>query len=56
MDLHLAQGFLLAIGNGLVCLLLPAILSWTQRKWKQDNPVSAQPALSQPELASQEAH
>jgi hypothetical protein len=35
MDTDLMQGLLLAVGNGLVCLLLPILLSWTQQKQKQ---------------------
>jgi|GEM_PF-5993307 hypothetical protein len=35
MESNFILGLLLAVGNGLVCLLLPAMLSWTQQKRKQ---------------------
>jgi hypothetical protein len=35
MDSNFVMGLLLAVGNGLVCLLLPFMLSWTQQKHKQ---------------------
>lgn len=35
MDSDFIFGLSLAIGNGLVCLLLPIMLSWTQQKRKQ---------------------
>lgn len=35
MNSDFMLGLYLAIGNGLVCLLLPIMLSWTQQKRKQ---------------------
>ncbi len=32
MDSDFILGLLIAVGNGLVCLLLPIALSWTQQQ------------------------
>ncbi|MGB3535760.1 MAG: hypothetical protein WBA13_19860 [Microcoleaceae cyanobacterium] len=32
MDSSFILGLLIAVGNGLVCLLLPVALSWTQQR------------------------
>ena len=56
IDVYVVQGIALALGNGLICLLLPTVLSWSQRKWKQKLQQSIETEISSPELASQEAH
>lgn len=56
MNTTSAYGLLLALVNGLICISIPMLVSYTQRKLKQSQDDLEPVALSQVELLSSESN
>ena len=56
MNTTLVYGILLALGNGLVCISIPALVSYSQRKFKQSEENQEPVTVNSVELLSSEAN